>query len=208
MHAALLIHLMDYTPGNMTETWMTSIDSMLTKDWNCWYLDSTLFTRTSHFYIDVLHWNCAYWNFKPHLSDYNTMDFDSKYTVRSNWLFRKWWVQILFTTTRLWYKNMKYIKMASNKNAQNLAPRDLKRTNYTLNLPLVFTIFVYIVSGETLKVFFVTKFRVFYYLRVTKQHVNLHMLRRVGTGGKSGIHSVIIGNQNKIFKHQIAQFHY
>ena len=52
--------------------------------------------------------------------------------------------------------------MASNKNAQNLAPRDLKRTNCTLNLPLVFTILVYIVSGESLKVFFVTKFRVFY----------------------------------------------
>ena len=48
--------------------------------------------------------------------------------------------------------------MASNKNAQNSAPRDLKRTNCTLNLPLVFTIFVYMISGETLKVFFVTKF--------------------------------------------------
>ena len=34
MHAALLKHRMDYyTPGNMTETWMTSIDSMLTKIW-------------------------------------------------------------------------------------------------------------------------------------------------------------------------------
>ena len=75
-----------------------------------------------------------------------------------------------FTTTRLCYyfkpncgtKNTKYIKMASNKNAQNSAPRDLKRTNCTINLPLVFTILVYIVSGEPLKVFFVTKFRVFY----------------------------------------------
>ena len=53
-------------------------------------------------------------------------------------------------------KNIKYIKMASNKNAQNSAPRDLKRTNCTMNLPLVFTILVDIVSGESLKVFFVT----------------------------------------------------
>ena len=59
-------------------------------------------------------------------------------------------------------KNIKYIKMASNKNAQNSAARDLKRSNFTINLPLVFTILVYIVSGEPLKVFFVTKFRVFY----------------------------------------------
>ena len=59
-------------------------------------------------------------------------------------------------------KNIKYIKMASNRNAQNLAPPDLKRTNCTINLPLVFTILVYKVSGEPLKVFFVTKFRVFY----------------------------------------------
>ena len=52
--------------------------------------------------------------------------------------------------------------MASNKNPQNSAPHDLKRTNCTINLPLVFTILVYIFSGESLKVFFVTKFRVFY----------------------------------------------
>ena len=52
--------------------------------------------------------------------------------------------------------------MASNENPQNSAPHDLKRTNYTINLPLVFTILVYIVSGESLKVFFVTKLRVFY----------------------------------------------
>ena len=52
--------------------------------------------------------------------------------------------------------------MASKKYAQNLAPHDLKRTNCTINLPWVFTILVYIVSGEPLKVFFVTKFRVFY----------------------------------------------
>ena len=56
--------------------------------------------------------------------------------------------------------------MASNKNAQNSAPRDLKRTNCTINLPLVFTILVYIVSGESLKVFFVTKFRVFYHVYI------------------------------------------
>ena len=59
-------------------------------------------------------------------------------------------------------KNIKYITMASNKNAQNSAPHDLKRTNCTINLPLVFTILVYIVRRESLKVFFVTKFRVFY----------------------------------------------
>ena len=52
--------------------------------------------------------------------------------------------------------------MASDKNAQNSAPRDLKRTNCTINLPLVFTMLVFMVSGKTLKVFFVTKFRVFY----------------------------------------------
>ena len=52
--------------------------------------------------------------------------------------------------------------MASNENPQNSAPHDLKRTNCTINLPLVFTILVYIVSGESSKVFFVTKFRVFY----------------------------------------------
>ena len=52
--------------------------------------------------------------------------------------------------------------MASKKYAQNSAPHDLKCTNCTINLPLVFTILVYIVSGESLKVFFVTKFRVFY----------------------------------------------
>ena len=90
--------------------------------------------------------------------------------------------------------------MASNKIEQNSAPHDLKRTNCTINLQLVFTILVYIVSGESLKVFFVTKFRVFY--------VNLHLSRRVQTGEKSGIHSVVIGNQNKIFKYHIAQFHY
>ena len=52
--------------------------------------------------------------------------------------------------------------MASNKNAQNSAPHDLKRTNCAINLPLVFTILVYIVSGESLFCFFVTKVRVFY----------------------------------------------
>ena len=51
--------------------------------------------------------------------------------------------------------------MASNKKVQNSAPRDLKRTNCTINLPLVFTILVYMVSGESLKVFFIT-FKVFY----------------------------------------------
>ena len=56
--------------------------------------------------------------------------------------------------------------MASNKNAQNSAPHDLKRTNCTINLPLVFTILVYIVSVESLKVFFVTKFRVFYIYKI------------------------------------------
>ena len=52
--------------------------------------------------------------------------------------------------------------MASKKNTQNSEPHDPKRTNCTIHLPLVFTILVYIVSGESLKVFFVTKFRVFY----------------------------------------------
>ena len=52
--------------------------------------------------------------------------------------------------------------MAFKNYAQNSAPHDLNRTNCTINLPLVFTILVYIVSRESLKVFFVTKFRVFY----------------------------------------------
>ena len=38
--------------------------------------------------------------------------------------------------------------MASKKNAQNLAPHHLKRTNCTINLPLVFTILVYITTEE------------------------------------------------------------
>ena len=52
--------------------------------------------------------------------------------------------------------------MASNKNVQDSKPCDLKRTNCTINLPLVFTILIYIVSGDSLKVFFVTNIRVFY----------------------------------------------
>ena len=53
-------------------------------------------------------------------------------------------------------------KMASNENVQNSASRDQKRTNCTINLQFVFTILVFIVSGDSLKVFFVTKFRVFH----------------------------------------------
>ena len=52
--------------------------------------------------------------------------------------------------------------MASNKNVQNSAPRDLKLTKFTINLQLVFTILVYMVSEDSLKVFFVSKFRVFH----------------------------------------------
>ena len=52
--------------------------------------------------------------------------------------------------------------MASIKNVQDSAPRDLKCTNCTINLPLMFTILVDIVSGDSLKVFFVTKLREFY----------------------------------------------
>ena len=98
--------------------------------------------------------------------------------------------------------------MASYKNVQNSAPRDLKRTNCTINLPLVFTILVYMISGDPLKVFFVTKFRVFY-IYVSQNSVLTYIFRGVfGPGKKNGIHSVIIGNQNKIFQHHIAQFHY
>ena len=43
--------------------------------------------------------------------------------------------------------------MASNKNVQNSAPRDLNRTNCTINLQLVFTILVFMVSEDSLKVF-------------------------------------------------------
>ena len=51
--------------------------------------------------------------------------------------------------------------MASNKNVQNSAP---KRTNCTINLIAigVHNFGIYMVSGDSFKVFFVTKFRVFY----------------------------------------------
>ena len=52
--------------------------------------------------------------------------------------------------------------MASKKYAQNSAPHYLKRTNCTINLPFGICHLVYIVSRESLKVFFVTKFRVFF----------------------------------------------
>ena len=60
---------------------------------------------------------------------------------------------------KLWCQNT---KMASSKNVQNSSSHDLKRTNCTINLQLVFTILVYMVSGDSLKVFFVTNFRVFH----------------------------------------------
>ena len=170
MHVALLKHGMDYSSWqydwNVDYFYWFDVNKRL----NRWHLDSNLCTRTSQFYVHVLHWNCAYWNFKPHLRDKYSMDFDSKETIRSSWLFRKWWVQIFVTITSLCYhfkpncgtKNIKYIKMASKRNTQNSSPHDLKRTNCTINVPLVFTILVYVISGESLKVFFVTKFRVFY----------------------------------------------
>ena len=60
--------------------------------------------------------------------------------------------------------------MASNKNAQNSAPRDLKRTNCTS-----FCIFT-----------------------CQKIACKLTYVEACSDRGKSGIHSVIIGNQNKI----------
>ena len=78
---------------------------------------------------------------------------------------------------------IKYIKMASNKNAPNSAPHDLKCTNCTTNLPLVFTILVYIVSGESLKIFFVTKFRVFY-IYVSQNSILTYIRRGVFGPGK------------------------
>ena len=78
-------------------------------------------------------------------------------------------------------KNIKHIKMASYKNAQNSAPRDLKRTNCTINLPLVFTFLVYMHSRESLKFFFVTNLGCFIFT-CQKWHVDLHMSRRVRTG--------------------------
>ena len=62
----------------MTETWMTSIDSMLTKGWIGDILTVTCVREPVIFYVHVLHWDCAYWNFKPHFLEYKTMDFDRK----------------------------------------------------------------------------------------------------------------------------------
>ena len=62
----------------MTETWMTSIDSMLTKGWIGDILTVTcvrepvIFMYT--FYTEIVH----NWNFQPHFLEYKTMDFDSK----------------------------------------------------------------------------------------------------------------------------------
>ena len=82
----------------------------------------------------------------------------------------KWWV--LFLCCIFLFFKVLQVKMccqntkrASNKNVQNSAPCDLKRTNCTINLQLcslVFTILVYMVSGDSLTVFFVRKFRVFH----------------------------------------------
>ena len=77
--------------------------------------------------------------------------------------------------------------MASNKNAQNSAPHDLKRTNCTINLPLVFTILVYIVSGESLKVFFEC-----FIFTCHKIACKLTYVEACSDRGKSGIHSVIM----------------
>ena len=73
MHVALLKHGMDYiAPGNMTETWMTSIDSMLTKGWIGDILTVTcvrepvIFMYT--FYTEIVHIgtsNHTFWNIKP-----------------------------------------------------------------------------------------------------------------------------------------------
>ena len=83
--------------------------------------------------------------------------------------------------------------MASNKNAQNSAPRDLNRTNCTINLPLVFTILVYIVSGESLKVFSLQNLECFIFA-CHKIACKLTYVEACSAGEISGIHSVIIGN--------------
>ena len=57
--------------------------------------------------------------------------------------------------------------MASNKNVQNSAPRDLKRTNSTINMQLVFTLLVYMVSEDSLSLFRFKNLSVSY-LRTTK----------------------------------------
>ena len=64
----------------MTETWMTSIDSMLTKGWIGDILTVTcvrepvIFMYT--FYTEIVHIGTS--NPKPHFLEYKTMDFDSK----------------------------------------------------------------------------------------------------------------------------------
>ena len=87
--------------------------------------------------------------------------------------------------------------MAFNKNVQNSAPRDVKRTNCTINLPLVFTILVCMVSEGSLKVFFVAKLRVFFIFTCPKIACKLTYVEACSDRGKSGIHSVIIGNKTK-----------
>ena len=94
---------------------------------------------------------------------------------------------MLVLLAKSWYKNIKYIKMASNKNVQNTAPRDLKRTNCTMNLPLVFTILVHIVSGYSLKVFSLQNLECFIFT-CHKIACKLTYVEACSDRGKSGIH--------------------
>ena len=155
----------------MTETWMTSIDLMLTKDLNRWHIDSNLCTRTVIFYEHVSHWNCAYWNFKPHFMEYYMYHgFLSQINhkkqlifpemVGSNSFYDNQVMHIL--KTKLWYKKYKISKMASSKKCAEIGTPWSKTYKLYNKLQLVFTILVYMVSEDSLKVFFVSKFRLFH----------------------------------------------
>ena len=89
--------------------------------------------------------------------------------------------------------------MASYKNVQNSVPRDLKLKDCTINLPLVFTILVYMISGDPLKVFFVTKFRVFY-IYVSQKIVLTYICRGVfGPGKEVGFIVLLLEIETKYF---------
>ena len=76
-------------------------------------------------------------------------------------------------------------KMACNKNVQNSASRDLKRTNCTINLQLVFTILVYMVSVDSLKVFSLQNLECFIFT-CRKIACDLTYVQMFGPGKKVG----------------------
>ena len=84
MHVALSTWNGLIAPGNMTETWMTSIDSMLTKSWIGDILTVTCVREPVSFmftfYTEIVHIH-----FKPHLQDkYNVSQKELTPTFRGS----------------------------------------------------------------------------------------------------------------------------